>query len=131
MPAEIDVLRVWVLVTGLAGLSTAIGCYTKPLSAHQTLYGRSPHTVHPEFSRMFGTWLLTSTCVRVAFFLNPTNSALFWVTFCTYWVALLHFATEIFVYRTAPLLPGGIAPCVVASGSILWFLAHSAGAFPK
>jgi hypothetical protein len=70
MFTEIDILRVWVLVTGLAGFSTAIGCYTKPLSAHKTLYGRSPHTAHPEFSRMFGTWLLTSTCVRVAFFLD-------------------------------------------------------------
>jgi hypothetical protein len=125
MFTEIDVLRVWVLVTGLAGFSTAIGCYTKPLSAHKTLYGSSPHTAHPEFSRMFGTWLLTSTCVRVAFFLDPKNVSLFWVTFCTYVIAFLHFGTEVFVYKTVPLFPAGIAPCIVGGGSMIWFLVHA------
>ena len=119
---EHQVLRGWVLITGLAGLSASVGAYRLPLSPHKTLYRLSPHTAHPEFARMYATWLLTSTIVRLAFVLiGEVGSPLFWVTFCTYCVALLHFTLEIFVYKVAALKPAGIAPIVVATGSMLWF----------
>lgn len=117
-------LRLWVLATGLAGLGAAVGAYLAPLSPHKTLYRRSAHTAHAEFARMYGTWLFTSTAVRVAFFgaAPAVGSALFWVTLWTYLVALVHFGTEIFMYRAAALRPGGTGPLVVASVSIAWFV---------
>jgi Erg28 like protein len=131
MVSETDALRIWVLITGLAGLGASIGAYTKPLSPHKTLYQGSTATACAEFARMYGTWLLTSTCVRVAFFADPTNPTLFWVAFCTYCVALVHFSLEIFIFKAAALKPGGIAPLVVASSSIVWFLLHASGFFDK
>lgn len=123
----LDILRCWVLLTGMAGLGASIGAYVKPLSPHKTLYRRSAATACAEFSRMYGTWLLTSTCVRVAFFLSPSNQTIFWVTFCTYVIALQHFGMEIFFFKSAGLRPGGVGPIVVATTSIIWFLLHHFG----
>jgi len=117
------VLKSWVLITGLAGIGAAIGAYTKPLSPFKTLYAASSATACPEFARMYATWLLLSTCVRVCFFLQPggVTTAQFWLAFSTYIVALWHFGLEIFIFRTAPLRPGGFAPLMVASLSVIWF----------
>lgn len=116
-------LRLWVLCTGLAGLGAAIGAYTRPLSPHKTLYSGTTTTANAEFARMYATWLLLSTTIRVTYFLHPVlpPDPLFYLTAATYAVALVHFALEIFVHATAPLRPGGIAPLVVASVSLVWF----------
>lgn len=116
-------LRLWILTTGAAGFGAAIGAYLKPLSPHKTLYTRSPTTAHPAFARMYATWLLTSTTVRVTYFLHPPAtiaSPLFTLAFGTYVIALWHFGLEIFHFKTAGIRPGGIGPLIVASGTILW-----------
>lgn len=129
-PSDSILLRLWVLITGLAGLGAAIGAYAKPMSPHKTLYRTSKYTVYSEFSRMYATWLLTSTCVRIAFFLADSiksDTAIFWLAFATYVIALWHFGLEIFVFKTAALRPGGVAPLLVASGSIAWFTTIALG----
>lgn len=127
LSADGAVLRVWVLITGLAGLGAGISAYRKPLSPHKTLYNNTSATKNEAFAHMYGTWLFTSTIIRVSFFLaaaplRQPSSPLFWITLGTYLIALFHFVTEIFVYRHASLLPGGFAPLVVAGLSILWFV---------
>lgn len=120
----------WVLVTGLAGLGAACGAYMKPLSPHITLYRRTKETASAAFSRMYATWLLTSTCIRIAFFLAPDRTPtgpVFWLAFATYLIALWHFVLEIVVFQTASLMPGGQAPLIVAGGSIIWFGAIAIG----
>lgn len=117
-------LRIWVLVTGLAGLGAAIGAYRKPLSPHKTLYNNKSETASAPFARMYGTWLFTSTIIRVAFFFANTRTPateIFWLAYGTYWIAAVHFVSEIFVFRSASLLPGGFAPLLVAGFSIIWF----------
>lgn len=119
-------LRAWVLITGMAGLGAAIGAYRNPLSPHKTLYRRTPHTANPSFARMYATWLLTSTAIRIAFFLAPDcspSNPIYWVAFSTYLIALFHFVLELFVFKAASLIPGGVMPCIVASFSIVWMLA--------
>lgn len=117
-------LRVWVLITGLAGFFAALGAYRKPSSPHKTLYNNTKDTDTAPFARMYGTWLFTSTIIRVGFFFaetrQPSTSVIFWLAFGTYIIALFHFVTEIFVFRAASLLPGGFMPLVVAGLSIVW-----------
>lgn len=124
LDSTIFYLRIWVLITGLAGLGAAIGAYRKPLSPHKTLYNNKPETASAPFARMYGTWLLTSTIIRAGFFfadtLTPTT-VIFWLAYGTYWIAIFHFVSEIFIFRSASLLPGGFAPIVVAGISIIWF----------
>lgn len=117
-------LRLWVLTTGLASLGASVGAYLKPLSPHLTLYRRTKETASASFSRMYATWLLSSTCIRFAFFLAPDRSPstpVFWLTFATYILALWHFVLEIVIFKTVSLRPGGMAPLMVAGGSIIWF----------
>lgn len=119
-------MPIWVLVTGLAGVSASVGAYLRPLSPHKTLYNRVPSTADPAFARMYATWLLTSTTIRVGFFLAPQRgqeTVVFWLAFGTYLIALWHFFLEIFVFKTAALRPGGFAPLMVASFTIAWFTA--------
>lgn len=123
LDSESVALRFWVLITGIAGLGAAIGAYRKPLSPHKTLYCNSSETASAPFARMYGTWLLTSTVIRVAFFLAKSRSPsqpIFWLAFATYIIALFHFVTEIFIFRSAALLPGGFMPLLVAGFSVLW-----------
>lgn len=92
-------------------------------SPSPSLYIPFSVTGDPIFSRMYATWLLLSTVIRVTFALSSEVSpSLYGVTLATYVVALWHFALEIFVYHTAPLSPGGIAPLSVASVSIIALL---------
>lgn len=119
-------LPIWVLITGLAGISASVGAYLRPLSPHKTLYNRVTSTADPAFARMYATWLLTSTAIRVGFFLAPQRgeeTVVFWLAFATYAIALWHFVLEIFIFKTVSLRPGGFAPVVVATGSVIWFSA--------
>lgn len=123
LDSENTILRLWVLTTGMAGLGAAIGAYRRPLSPHQTLYNNGSETASAPFARMYGTWLFTSTTIRVAFFLaksRSTSQPIFWLAFATYLIALFHFVSEIFIFRSAALLPGGFMPLLVAGISVLW-----------
>lgn len=115
-------LRVWVAATGVAGLSAAAGALSAPASPIDTLYRHAPAgTDAGPFSRMYATWLGLSTVVRLVFAGTAApDGGLVAVTAATYAVALAHFAGEIGVTRTVPLLPGGVAPLVVASASLVW-----------
>ncbi|GAB0492476.1 hypothetical protein MMPV_003739 [Pyropia vietnamensis] len=115
-------LRVWVAVTGMAGLSAAVGALTAPASPIDTLYREAPPgTDAGPFARMYATWLALSTVTRLVYAGTPSpDGGLTAVTAATYAVALGHFAGEIGVTRTVPLLPGGVAPLVVASVSLVW-----------
>ena len=126
-PVSHVLLRVWVLITGLAGLSASIGAFTRPLSPHKTLYRLTSSTACAEFARMYGTWLLTSTAVRVAYFFDSENRTLLFLVFCTYCIALFHFGIEIFTFQTVSLRPAGTAPLVVASFSIFWIALVAVG----
>lgn len=121
--AEDVIFRSWVLITGMAGFGAAIGAYRKPHSPHKTLYNKTTRTDNESFAHMYGTWLLTSTMIRVTFFLSPLRNPqqpIFWLVFGTYIIAAFHFITEIFVYKSVSLLPGGFAPLIVAGLSIAW-----------
>lgn len=124
LDADGTALRIWVLITGLAGLSAAVGAYLDPLSPYKTLYHGTTTTATPPFAHMYGTWLFTSTMIRIAFCVAKTRtiqSEIFWLVFGTYCIAAAHFLSEIFVFRSATLRPGGFAPLIVAGSSIMWF----------
>ncbi|GJQ09799.1 hypothetical protein GpartN1_g1590.t1 [Galdieria partita] len=115
-------LRTWVGLTGLAGLGAAVGAWWNPASPMDTIYRNIPpsETASALASRLYATWLLLSTVVRCTFALHEFSLPLAVATCATYVVAWVHFATEIFVYHTVPLKPGGQAPLWVASISIGW-----------
>ncbi|NWZ29452.1 ERG28 protein, partial [Asarcornis scutulata] len=73
-------------------------------------------------ARTFGVWTLLSSVVRCLCALDIRNQTLYYITLFTFVAALAHFLSEVFIYHTAALTMGIMAPLMVASFSILGML---------
>lgn len=113
-------LRAWVGVVAVMALGSAVQCFLNAQYPQQRIYILQPSEATPLLSRMFGVWTLLAAVVRFAFAANPYNKSLFVVTFLSFLLAFGHFASEVFIYGTADLSFGSIAPLLVSGISALW-----------
>lgn len=76
-------------------------------------------TVTPLSARMFAVWNLTSALVRAyaAFHIHEQGSYVLCAG--TFVIALVHFVSELCIFRTTALGPGIISPLIVASASLV------------
>lgn len=128
----------WLVVVSVASMFNTAQCFIDP-TAKLTgkIYANKPKQVTSLTSRMFGTWTALSAIIRlygaynlkdarfvillkisyefIILRLNTSYSAYF-LTLSTFAVALGHFLSELFYYRTADIKsPGVISPLIVAS----------------
>uniref|UniRef100_A0A671Q723 Ergosterol biosynthesis 28 homolog n=1 Tax=Sinocyclocheilus anshuiensis TaxID=1608454 RepID=A0A671Q723_9TELE len=80
----------------------------------QKLYTGTPEYVNGLQARTFGIWTLLSSILRCACAIDIQNRTLYHITLWTCVLALGHFLSEVFLYKTAPL--------IVASFSIVGML---------
>uniref|UniRef100_A0A8D1T7R2 Ergosterol biosynthesis 28 homolog n=1 Tax=Sus scrofa TaxID=9823 RepID=A0A8D1T7R2_PIG len=80
------------------------------------------HSVNGLQARTFGIWTLLSSMIRCLCAIDIHNKTLYLITLCTFFLALGHFLTELFVFGTAAPTISVLAPLVVASSSILGML---------
>ncbi|XP_009885346.1 PREDICTED: probable ergosterol biosynthetic protein 28 [Charadrius vociferus] len=73
-------------------------------------------------ARTFGVWTLLSSVIRCLCAIDIRNRTLYYITLFTFFLALVHFLSEVFIYHTAALTIGVMAPLMVASFSILGML---------
>ncbi|NXX86000.1 ERG28 protein, partial [Urocolius indicus] len=73
-------------------------------------------------ARTFGIWTLLSSVIRCLCAIDIRNQTLYYITLFTFFLALVHFLSEVFIYHTAALTIGVMAPLMVASFSILGML---------
>uniref|UniRef100_A0A9L0ISB3 Ergosterol biosynthesis 28 homolog n=1 Tax=Equus asinus TaxID=9793 RepID=A0A9L0ISB3_EQUAS len=73
-------------------------------------------------ARTFGIWTLLSSVIRCLCAIDIHNKTLYHITLWTFFLALGHFLSELFVYGTAAPTIGVLAPLMVASFSILGML---------
>lgn len=109
-----------------SGLSlySVIQCYfINATRIGKLVYNRAPpNEVTPLFGRMFGTWNLLSTIVRVCAAYDIHHRGMYLLALLTYVIALLHFAWEVGIAKTAggpSLLAAEITPIVLVTW-MLW-----------
>ncbi|XP_060274394.1 ergosterol biosynthetic protein 28 homolog [Ovis aries] len=73
-------------------------------------------------ARTYGIWTLLSSVVRCLCAIDIHNKTLYYITLWTFFLALGHFLSELFVFGTAAPTIGIMAPLTVASISILGML---------
>ncbi|KAF9517030.1 hypothetical protein BS47DRAFT_594527 [Hydnum rufescens UP504] len=114
-------LPLWQLfVSSLAIFNTVQNLFG--ISLTRRVYSRKPEQVTPLHARAFAAWTLTSAVVRLYCAYNIGHKLLYDLTIWTYVIALVHFASEIFLYKTADISVGALPSCIIASTSLVWMV---------
>ena len=113
-------LQGWIFVVGLMALGNTVSCFFDHSFLKSRLYTGAPEKANDLAARLFGLWTLMSALLRLSCAILITNRALFNLTFLSFVVAFIHFLSEAFIYKTAPLTIGVLAPLIVSGVSMLW-----------
>ncbi|GAC96165.1 hypothetical protein PHSY_003745 [Pseudozyma hubeiensis SY62] len=70
--------------------------------------------VTPLSARLFGVWNITSAIIRIYAAYNIHDKVAYELCMWSFVIALVHFVSETFVYKTTKLGPGIISPLIVA-----------------
>lgn len=82
--------------------------------------GRAQDQVTPLAARLFGTYTLISAIVRIYASYHLDLAPIYNIAMWTYIVAAVHFGTECFIYKTAPMNKPVLLPFFFASTGIAW-----------
>jgi len=115
-------LQGWIFVVGIMALGNTISCYVDHSFLGNRLYTAAPEKINDLAARLFGIWTLMSAFLRLSCAILITNRALFNLTLLSFVVAFVHFLSEAFVYKTAPLTIGVLTPMIVSGVSMLWMI---------
>ena len=115
-------LQGWIFVVGLMALGNTISCYVDHSFLGSRLYTGAPEKANDLAARLFGAWTLVSALLRLSCAILIKNRALFNLTLLSFIIAFVHFLSEAFIYKTAPLTIGVITPMIVSGVSTLWML---------
>ncbi|GFO48194.1 ergosterol biosynthetic protein 28 [Plakobranchus ocellatus] len=122
-PSFVNLLRIWIGFVGVIAFGSAVQCFINPNYIYERIYTSNNENVSTLTSRLFGVWTFLSGSLRVMCALDLYNKRLYHVTLLSFILALGHFISEVYIYRTAQLQSAGIlAPLFVSSTSILLML---------
>nr|XP_017207367.1 probable ergosterol biosynthetic protein 28 [Danio rerio] len=122
MSRFLNVLRSWLLMVSVIAVGNTVQSFRDHSFLSEKLYTGSPDYVNGLQARTFGIWTLLSSIIRCACAIDIQNRTLYHITLWTFVLALGHFLSEAFIYRTAPLTIGVMAPLIVAGFSIVAML---------
>jgi len=112
-------LSYWLMfVSGLSIFGALQAFYdTHILKTNQ--FSLKPNEVTQLAAKLFGAWTLVTSIVRFQCANNLDNKVLYGITRQTFFIALGIYGWEFLVHQSIPLIPF-LAPCIVASSSIIW-----------
>ncbi|XP_012669732.1 ergosterol biosynthetic protein 28 homolog [Clupea harengus] len=118
----LNVLRSWLVMVSVIAMGNTVQSFRDHRFLSEKLYTGSPEFVNGLQARTFGIWTLLSSIIRLFCAIDIQNRTLYHITLWTFVLALGHFLSEAFIYKTAPLTIGVMAPLIVASISIVGML---------
>ncbi|KAF9082048.1 ergosterol biosynthesis protein [Mortierella sp. AD031] len=116
-------LSKWLWVVGVTSFLNTFQAFAT-LAATRRIYANKQHEVTGLSGRTFGVWTLLSSVVRLFGAYNLHIAPMYQITICTFGIAWLHFMSEFFVFRTAKITGPYLAPCVVATSSLIWMVSQ-------
>ncbi|XP_059819040.1 ergosterol biosynthetic protein 28 homolog isoform X2 [Hypanus sabinus] len=122
MSRFLNVLRSWLVMVAVIAAGNTIQSFRDHSFLSEKLYTGKPALVNGLQARTFGIWTLLSSIIRCTCAVDIQNRTLYHITLWTFILALIHFLSESFVYQTAPITIGVMAPLLVAGFSILGML---------
>ncbi|XP_064919972.1 ergosterol biosynthetic protein 28 homolog [Columba livia] len=122
MSRFLNVLRSWLVMVSVIAAGNTLQSFRDHSFLSEKLYTASPGLVNGLQARTFGVWTLLSSVIRCLCAIDIRNRTLYYITLFTFFLALVHFLSEVFIYHTAALTIGVMAPLMVASFSILGML---------
>ncbi|XP_064646477.1 ergosterol biosynthetic protein 28 homolog [Lineus longissimus] len=112
-------LRGWVGLVGLMAIGNTIQCFVDPRFVRERLYTASTGRANSLTARLFGMWTLLAAILRICCAIDIHNKSIYNITLISFFLALGHFASEVFIYKTADLTIGIVIPLIVSSFSVL------------
>ncbi|XP_066463755.1 ergosterol biosynthetic protein 28 homolog [Eleutherodactylus coqui] len=122
MSRFLAVLRSWLMMVAIIAAGNTLQSFRDHSFLSDKLYTGKPNQVNGLQARTFGIWTLLSSVIRCSCAIDIQNKTLYHITLWTFIMALLHFLSEVWVYHTAQMTIGILAPLLVASFSILGML---------
>ncbi|XP_041070783.1 ergosterol biosynthetic protein 28 homolog [Carcharodon carcharias] len=119
MSRFLHVLRSWLVMVAVIAGGNTIQSFRDHSFLSDKLYTGSPTLVNGLQARTFGIWTLLSSIIRCTCAVDIHNRTLYHITLWTFILAFGHFLSESFIYHTAPITIGVMAPLLVAGFSIL------------
>ncbi|KAK7103693.1 ergosterol biosynthetic protein 28 homolog [Littorina saxatilis] len=125
-------LSVWIGFVAIMALGNTMQCFFDHSFLSSRLYTTQPErNVTGLAARLFGTWTLLAAVLRFACAVNIHNNTVYHLTFFSFFLALGHFVSEVYPYKTAELSIGVCAPLLVSSLSIIMMAVGYAFPRPK
>ncbi|KAF9422898.1 ergosterol biosynthesis protein [Podila epigama] len=113
----------WLWIVGVTSfLNTFQSFYTS--AANRRIYANKPQEVTGLSGRTFGVWTLLSSVVRLYGAYNLHIGQIYNIVLCTFGIAWIHFMSEYFFFRTAKITGPFLAPCIVATSSLIWMVSQ-------
>uniref|UniRef100_A0A7N6AG37 Ergosterol biosynthesis 28 homolog n=1 Tax=Anabas testudineus TaxID=64144 RepID=A0A7N6AG37_ANATE len=131
MSRFLNVLRSWLVMVSVIAMGNTVQSFRDHSFLSEKLYTGTPEFVNGLQARTFGIWTLLSSIIRCACAIDIHNRTLYHITLWTFVLALGHFLSEAFIYKTAPLTIGVMAPLIVASKFLCHRNAHRLPVFSR
>ncbi|KIS70624.1 uncharacterized protein UMAG_01789 [Mycosarcoma maydis] len=107
----------WLLVVAATAAINGASNIVNP-RASAKVYSSPNAQITPLSARLFGIWNFTSAVIRFYAAYNINDKIAYELCMWSFAIALAHFISETFIYKTAKLGPGIVSPLIVASSSL-------------
>lgn len=107
----------WLLFISVLAFGNTVSSYLTPIKHSSRVYARE---ITPLSARLFGCWTVTSSLIRSFCAYDVHNPSLYTLTFLTFAIALGHFSSELFLFKTGKPGFGAIGPLFISSFTMLW-----------